>query len=122
MDLVVIGAFECSEKAPFPSHFPPILAERSSQGFRRVFYDSSLNVVELPNEAQWELKSNDILKNLSVIRTDPIPYSPRDQVVYLGNGKLIVTSKKIRIVLWVLPHLFSRRFWRALQSILNVYS
>ncbi len=86
MKLVVIGAFECAGKAPFPSHVPPILAEQRSQGFRRVFYDSSITPLETPVEGRWEQQSEDLLKHISAIRIGPKPYVPGDQVVYLGDG------------------------------------
>lgn len=121
MKLVVIGAFECAKKAPFPSHVPPILAEQSTQGFRRVFYDAYLNPLETSSEAEWEQQSQDLLKHISVIRIKPKPYAPGDQIVYLGGRKLIVTSNKFRIVFLLLPHVFSRRLFRALRTIANVY-
>jgi hypothetical protein len=122
MKLVVIGAFECAKKAPFPSHVPPILAEQSSQGFRRVFYDASLNPFETSSEGGWEQHSQDLLKHLSVIRTEPKPYAPGNQIVYLGDGNLIIDSSKIRISFLLLPHVFSRRFFRTLRTFVNVYS
>ena len=121
MKLVVIGAFECGKKAPFPSHVPPILAEQSAQGFRRVFYDASLNPLETGIDATWELHSRDLLEHISAIRISPKPYTPGDQIVYLGRGNLIVSSSKIKISLLLLPHVFSGRLIRALQTMTNVY-
>lgn len=122
MKLVVIGAFECAKKVPYPSHVPPILAEQGTLGFRRVFYDASLNPFETNSEARWEKQSRDLLKHISVIRTKPKPYVPGDQVVYLGGDNLIVDSSKIKISFLLLPHVFSRRMFRALRTIGNVYS
>lgn len=122
MKIVVIGAFECPERAPFPSHVPPILAEHGPQGFRRAFYDMSFNIVDTPGEDIWVSRPQDILPNISVIRTKPRKYDPGDQVVYLGNSTLIVTHKKFYVLLHALPHIFSRRFSRAVQTIANAYS
>ncbi len=121
MKLVVIGAFECAKKAPFPSHVPPILAEQSTLGFRRVFYDASLNPLETTSDAGWEQQSQTLLKHISVIRTKPKPYVPGDQIVYLGGDNLIVDSRKIRISFLLLPHVFSRRLFIALRTLGNVY-
>jgi len=120
MKLVVIGAFECAKKAPFPSHVPPILAEQGIQGFRRVFYDAYLHPFETNSDAAWEPQSRDLLKHISVIRSKPKPYVPGDQVVFLGGDNLIVDSSKIRILFLLLPHVFSRRMFRALRTAGNV--
>lgn len=122
MKLVVIGAFENAEKAPFPSHVPPILAERGSLGFRRVFYNAAMIPIEVPGEIKWKKKAEDMLNVISVIRIVPQPFRIGDQVIYLGNSKLLVGSNKLLLSLRLLPHVFSRRFLRAVITIMNIYS
>ena len=121
MKLVVVGAFECPARVPFPSHVPPILAEYGSQGFRRVFYDAELRPVEIAGEVEWKKQSTQILPKISIIRCSPTYYSVGDQVIYLGASKLIVTSSKLKILYVLLPHIFSPRWPRALVTLLNVW-
>jgi hypothetical protein len=119
MNLFVIGGFECPIKAPFPTHVPPVLAERGTQGFRRVFHDANMRAVKVPGETEWINKPTDILQKTSIIRCKPVTYSPGDQVIFLGNSKLLVTSSKFRILLALAPHFFSQRYVMALRTLIN---
>lgn len=121
MELVVIGAFECSQKCPFPTHVPPILAERSEFGFRRIFYDQSITPLNCDHDDNWQKLPNDILNNISVIRVEPIIYRPGDQVIYLGSGVLAVDSSKVKLCLLLVRHIFSRRCFLTLRTVLNIF-
>jgi len=119
MKLVVVGGFECPVKAPFPIHVPPVIAEQSQLGFRRVFHDADMRPVDVPGEPEWMKNSTAMLEKISIIRCDPVMYSPGDQVIFLGKRKLLVTSSKVRILLYLVPHVLSPRCATALRTLLN---
>lgn len=120
--LVVIGAFECPERSPFPSHLPPIIAENGCRGFRRIFYNAEFKAVEVPGSSDWKDDPREILKPISAVRTDPISYQDGDQVVYLGKGKILVTSSILLIFCSLVPHILSRRWRLALRTLVNSWA
>lgn len=122
MKIFVIGAFECEKKTPFPSHVPPILAEHSTEGFRRIFYNASITPLDVPGKREWEQQPENLLKYISAIRIAPQAFRLGDQVIYLGNKKLLVGRNKFFLSLRLIPHVFSHRFFRAVLTIVNIYS
>lgn len=120
MPLLLIGAFECPDKAPFPSHVPPLIAEKTELGYRRVFYDWSGNPMETPGDNNWVENPKDILKNVSIIRVDEQSYAIGNQVIYLGRGRIISEKNKLKIITKLLPFLFSIRALCTLRTIANM--
>ncbi len=117
--LWVIGAFDHPDLTPYPTHVRPILAKRRGDRFARVFSQiGSPRPYDKHSPLEF-LNLKDILPYSNFIRCEPVKFEGGDQIIYLGNNKIISESKIFKIYLKVTPFVFLYRFRLAILTLLN---
>ena len=109
-EFYIVGAFEAPHFHYFPTHLQPIIAEKTTKGFRRWAYTLEVPYGICP---RFPIGSPNSIESLFPVRSyilldKPTLMRKRSQLVAIGPNQFLVSSSQVLIVLRLTLSLVAR--------------
>ena len=126
---VIVGAYECANLEALPSHVSPIVAEATTEGFRRWRY-GIVKPYRLTLEGPigpFRQVVGDLFPVRSYWSIAPVPFVDTAQLVAISRTRVLVSASKATLALRVLAlaaHKWhhSKDMHRIAITLINIFS
>lgn len=125
---VIVGAYECADLEALPSHVSPIVAEATTEGFRRWRYRivKPYRIALEGPLGHFRQGVDDLFPVRSYWSIAPIPFSDTLQIVAISPERVLVSESKTALVFNLLFLAASRWYRpdemrRILITLINIF-